>query len=88
MRRPQTPVGLALATLLLASSPASAQTLFGHVLDSLSGRPLPSAAVVLLDSVGKNVRYTLSDSMGRFELKAPRAGSTRCTWTSSGTARS
>lgn len=55
-------------------SSARAQTLFGHVLDRLSGRRLPSAAVVMLDSAGKTVGYALSDSTGRFVLKAPRAG--------------
>jgi hypothetical protein len=64
----------AAALLALTPAPGGAQTLLGHVLDSIGAQPLPSAAVILLDSVGTKVRYTLSDSTGRFVLKAPREG--------------
>ncbi len=69
-------IGIAAVTALLLVLPAAgrAQTVFGHVLDSLSGRPLPSAAVILLDSAGGSRGYALSDSTGRFVLKAPRGG--------------
>ncbi len=75
MRRAHVLGAIALTLLPLgAPTCTSAQTLFGHVLDKLSGQRLPSAAVVLLDSVGRTVGYTLSDSTGLFVLKAPRAG--------------
>ncbi len=75
MARSPITVGLVVgASLLAAAAPASAQTLFGHVLDRLSGRPLPFAAVILLDSHGRSRGYTLSDSTGKFTLDLPRAG--------------
>ncbi len=71
----RTTLGASVTALLLALPAAShAQTVFGHVLDSLSGRPLPSAAVILLDSAGQTRGYALTDSAGRFVLKAPRGG--------------
>jgi len=71
----RTKLGLVVTALLLAlPAEGHTQTVFGHVLDSLSGRALPSAAVILLDSAGQTRGYALSDSTGRFVLKAPRAG--------------
>lgn len=69
-------MSIAALTALLLVMPAAgrAQTVFGHVLDSLTGKPLPSAAVILLDSAGGSRGYALSDSTGRFVLKAPRGG--------------
>ncbi len=75
MKRAPILAGVGLVTLLCSvPAPARAQTLVGHVLDSLSGQPLPTAAVMLLDAKGNKVRYALSDSAGRFVLRAPRAG--------------
>jgi len=46
----------------------------GHVLDSLSGAPLATTALTLLDSTGASLGYAESDSTGLFVLKARRPG--------------
>lgn len=69
----------AVATLLVAltavsTAPASAQTVRGTVLDTLSGAPVTLGFVVLLDSVGREVGRTLSRSDGRFTIRPPGPG--------------
>jgi hypothetical protein len=46
----------------------------GHVLDSLSGRPLSAVVATLLDSSGTSVQQAESDEAGLFVLEAPGAG--------------
>ncbi|MGD8319301.1 MAG: carboxypeptidase-like regulatory domain-containing protein, partial [Gemmatimonadota bacterium] len=66
---------LGVAALLLTwPVSAQAQVVFGHVLDGLSGRPLATTAVMLLDSAGSAVGYVESDSLGRFRFRAPGPG--------------
>ena len=69
----------AVATLLaaltaVAAAPAMAQTVRGTVLDTLSGVPVGSGFVVLIDSEGAEVGRTLSRADGHFSLRAPSLG--------------
>jgi hypothetical protein len=67
--------------LLLAVSthaaPAAAQGVRGRVVDAANGAPVPSAIVVLETEGGERVLVTLTDSAGRFELRAPAPGGYR-----------
>lgn len=62
------------AALLLAVRPASAQTLVGRVLDDLTGTPVATARVLLVDSLATAVAWAESDGDGRVVLRAPGAG--------------
>jgi len=62
------------AALLLAVRPAHAQTLVGRVLDDLTGTPVATARVLLVDSLAMAVAWAESDGDGRVVLKAPGAG--------------
>jgi hypothetical protein len=53
---------------------SAAQTVRGQVLDSLSGAPVGTGFVVLLDSRGIEVGRTLSDHEGRFVIHAAVPG--------------
>ncbi len=73
------------ATLLMAVFTAvalhaqliEAQTVSGYVVDSVSGLPVGTGFVVLLDIEGREVARALSDRDGSFVMVAPSAGSYR-----------
>ncbi len=78
----------ALATLLLASTPAlSAQTIRGQLLEEGRGKAIDAALVVLLDESGKQLAGSLTDPLGRFTLQAPRPAGIGCGRSGSATAR-
>jgi hypothetical protein len=52
----------------------AAQTIRGQVFDSISGTPLGTGFVVLLDNRGIEVGRTLSDLEGRFVIHAAAPG--------------
>lgn len=56
--------------LLCATLTISAQTYTGQVTDT-NGHPLRSVSVLLLDGNGKNVKFTRTDTQGRFSITAP-----------------
>jgi len=58
---------LALA-IFVAAAPAAAQEVTGRVTEQSFGDALPSVHVALLDSAGTQLRWTLTDSVGRFRL--------------------
>jgi hypothetical protein len=67
----------ALAAVLgtaLAQS-ADAQVVRGRVVESRTGRPLPSASVTVLDSAGNLAGYGQSNAFGEFTVRLARAGS-------------
>lgn len=74
------PSGVVRATVLgllawaMAASALSGQTIQGRLLDSGTGRPLPSASMTLLDEDGARLAATQTDSAGSFLLSAARAG--------------
>lgn len=68
------PTLAALAALLFAAVPATAQLVTGTVVDASSNAPIAYAEVVLLDKDGKEVNAVLSDSLGNFAVSAPDAG--------------
>lgn len=63
-----------LSSLALLASPLGAQTVTGHVVDSISGTPVGVGFVVLLDQENREVARSLSDGDGSFSLSAPAAG--------------
>lgn len=69
---------LALAAAVpLCALPARAQTVAGTVVDSTSGAVVRGAYVALLDPAGHTVGGAESDSLGKFALRAPAAGTYR-----------
>jgi hypothetical protein len=68
---------IALATLLAGPPAARAQTLVGHVLDDLTGGPITTATVMLVDSADKVVSSTLSEADGRFLFDVAGPGTFR-----------
>lgn len=67
------------AFLLIAVFPAEAlsQVVTGQLLDASAGRPVASAFVQLLNAEGVRQSGALTDSAGRFTLRAPSAGEYR-----------
>ena len=68
---------LACAVLLALTgvpSTAAAQMVRGRVLEEGSGAPLAGAMIVLMDAAGAQAGRILTDDLGRFTLRAPRAG--------------
>lgn len=65
---------LLLAILLLAPQAVSSQTVQGQLLDRNSGEPVEGALVLLFGSDGQEVAGYLTNSSGRFRLRADRAG--------------
>lgn len=63
----------ALAFVAMAGS-AAAQTISGRVMDDVSGNPLESVHVVILDDEGHNFGETFSNEAGGFRLVLPRSG--------------
>lgn len=74
MRSGSTLVAMALL-VLLGASPLAAQTVRGTLVEQGSGRPIPGTFVTLLDAAGEQRAGALTDSIGRFLLQAPGAGS-------------
>ena len=72
MPRPRRPL-LAFVVILVTASPAHAQTVRGLLAERDSGRPIEGAMVWLLDPGGRRTG-ALTDSLGRFFLRAPAAG--------------
>ena len=65
---------VSLLTLAVCQSPATAQTIRGTVIDTITGSPAGRGFVVLLDETGRELARTLSLFDGRFTLNAPRPG--------------
>lgn len=65
------------AAVTLCALPARAQTVVGTVVDSTSGAAIRGVYVALLDPAGHAVSGTESDSLGKFALRAPAAGTYR-----------
>jgi hypothetical protein len=54
---------------------ADAQVVRGRVVESRTGRPLPTASITVLDSAGQPAGYGQSDAFGEFTVRLARAGS-------------
>ncbi len=65
------------AAALLGASPAAAQLVRGSVIDNSTFLAVVGAGVTALDSAGKPVASTLSDSLGAFALRLPAPGTYR-----------
>ena len=78
--------GLLLALLLSPLHAGGAQTIDGFLTDGAGETPVPGAIVALLGTAGIPLAQVLSDSTGRFELRAPRAGPYRVRATLPGSA--
>ena len=66
---------LSILAIALASSRAEAQPVMAGVArDANLGKPLQCLHVALIDSTGRSVAHTVTDSAGEFMLEAPRAG--------------
>jgi hypothetical protein len=63
--------------LLLCSASLEAQSVRGTLVDRVSGQPIPSAFVTLLNEQGLEVARTLTGAEGIFFLTAPLAGNYR-----------
>jgi hypothetical protein len=64
-------------TLGLLAHPAEAQVLAGTVLDSVSGKPIVGARILLLDSAGTAMKSLVTGSDGQFTFSIPRLGEYR-----------
>ena len=71
MRREICLASLALAALAAA---APAQAIRGTLLDDKTERPIPLASILMRDSASLVVASATTDSLGNFELRAPRPG--------------
>jgi len=72
------PLVVFLALGLLASpngNPATAQTVQGQLLDQATKAPVEGALALLLNSQGEEINGALTNSAGRFLLRAPGPGS-------------
>lgn len=65
---------LVLTGLAFPAPRAVSQTIRGAIVDDVSGRPIPTASALLLDSMDAVVRRTQSDSAGHFWIAVPRSG--------------
>lgn len=64
-------------TLGLLAHAAQAQVLAGTVLDSVSGKPIASARILLLDSAGTAIKALVTSSDGQFTFNIPHLGAYR-----------
>lgn len=62
---------------LLAAQPAGAQAVRGQLVSRSSGRPISGGFVVLLDEQEQEIARALTDTQGRFFLRAPAPGTFR-----------
>jgi hypothetical protein len=67
-------IGAAVAVWLTLPAAAGAQTLRGHLVDAESGAGMAASLVVLLDAARAQRATVLTDSLGRFVLRAPAEG--------------
>jgi hypothetical protein len=67
-------VRLPLLLLAIAASPLSAQEWTGRIEASTDSAPVAGALVILIDSLGREARRTLSSPTGGFSLPLPGAG--------------
>jgi hypothetical protein len=65
---------IGLAALLMTPTLAEGQSVRGAVLDKGTGGPVSGIVVALLDSAGSVMHRDLTDSAGRYRLRAPRSG--------------
>lgn len=65
----------AVALTVLAGAPLAAQRISGTVRDLDSQGFIPAVSVELTDSLGRLVANTRGDTLGRYQLEAPRPGS-------------
>ena len=63
-----------LAVALACPAVAGAQVVRGVVVDEASGRPIPGAVVVLLDSTGNRLAAVLAGDDGRYAVRTTRPG--------------
>jgi carboxypeptidase family protein/TonB-dependent receptor-like protein len=64
-------------TLGLLAQDAQAQVLAGTLFDSVSGKPIAGARIVLLDSAGTARKALVTDSDGQFSFDIPHLGEYR-----------
>lgn len=69
-----TPILVGAAALLCAPAPLVCQIVRGQVVDSVSGTPLGGGRIVLLGAAGDELRRTVADPEGLFQLRAAGAG--------------
>jgi Carboxypeptidase regulatory-like domain/TonB-dependent Receptor Plug Domain len=69
-----TGVAVGILASVVCFSPATAQTVRGHVVEADGGAPIMGAAVTLLDADDAPRSAALSDSAGWFQVVAPEAG--------------
>lgn len=74
-------LSLASAALLAFTPALSAQTIHGTITEAVTGRAIPAAAVVLLDSGAAVVAQATSDGQGNYALRAEGPGSYRVRFT-------
>jgi hypothetical protein len=60
---------------LACSTPLTAQTILGRVLDASNDRPVSLAAVHLMDGGRNTIVVAMADSLGRYALTLPDSGS-------------
>ena len=71
------PLTAVLCTLLLAPAALASQTVHGQVRESGSNTPVRGSFVVLLDETGRRRVGLLTDSAGRYVIRAPAPGAYR-----------
>jgi len=67
-------LGALLVTVVVPTSLAAQMVEAGVARDAARGTPYECLHVALLDSTGKAIEHTVTDSAGRFLLEAPRPG--------------
>jgi len=68
---------LIIAALLSCPAPLLAQAVAGRVIDRGTDKPIPQAAVTVLDGAGRVAARTVSDTAGRFSVQLGRPGGYR-----------
>jgi hypothetical protein len=74
MERHRIPLALAFVLTVAGAAPLSGQTVRGLLVEQGSGEPVGAAFVALLDASGRQVAGALSDSAGRYVVRAPAPG--------------
>ena len=64
-----------LAMLIVAATPAGAQTVAGRLLDAATGQPIASGTLALLNTDSTVATSVATDTAGNFSLRAPGKGS-------------
>jgi hypothetical protein len=68
------PIVIGILLLLASVRPAEAQVLRGRLLDLDSEEPIEGGVVTLMDSTGARLRSSVTETDGRYELRAPGPG--------------